>query len=101
MLSVEKSDPAQLPALVEGTLAALESKNTRQKNPFQFLEIGLQSAVNHYRAGALLWIVGLDGLLGAEKRDVFKARLIRRLGANTLVFRRIGLVGGHRIPSNP
>jgi hypothetical protein len=86
MLSVEKSDPAQLPALVEGTLAALESKNTRQKNPFQFLEIGLQSAVNHYRAGALLWIVGLDGLLGAEKRDVFKARLIRLLGANTLVF---------------
>jgi hypothetical protein len=86
MLDVEKSDPAQLPALVEGTLVALESKNTRQKNPFQFLEIGLQSAVNHYRAGALLWIVGLDGLLGAEKRDVFKARLIRLLGKNTAVF---------------
>src|SRR5437867_1036047 len=57
MLDVEKSDPAELPALVEGTLAALESENTRQKNPFQFLEIGLQSAVNHYRTGALLWIL--------------------------------------------
>lgn len=86
MLSVKKCDPAQLPVLVEGTLAALQSKSTRQKNPFQFLEIGLQTAFNHYRAGALLWTVGLDGLLGAEKRDVFKARLIRLLGKDTRVF---------------
>jgi hypothetical protein len=86
MLSVKKCDPAQLPAFVEGTIAALQSKDARQKNPFQFLEIGLQLAVNHYRTGALLWTVGLDGLLGAEKRDVFKARLIRLLGKDTRVF---------------
>ena len=86
MLSYEKNDPAQLAPLIEGTFAALESKSVRQINPFQFLEIGFQSAVRHYRTGALLWIVGLDGLLGAEKRDVFKARLGRLLGKDTFVF---------------
>jgi len=86
MLDIERCDAAQLPAFVEGTLAALGSTSTRQKNPFQFLEIGLQSAVNHYRAGALLWTVGLDGLLGAQKRDVFQARLVQLLGEDTLVF---------------
>ena len=76
-VELQKSDPVQLAPLIEGTFAALESKSVRQINPFQFLEIGFQSAVRHYRTGDLLWIVGLDGLLGAEKRDVFKARLGR------------------------
>jgi hypothetical protein len=86
MLDIENCDPAQLAPLVEGTLTALESGSVRQINPFQFLEIGLQSASRHYRTGALLWIVGLDALLGAEKRDIFKNRLIRLLGKETLIF---------------
>jgi hypothetical protein len=86
MLSTEKCNPAQLPDLVEGTLTAFQSKIVRQINPFQFLEIGLQTAVNHYRAGALLWIIGLDGLLAAEDRKVFKRRLMKLLGKDALVF---------------
>jgi hypothetical protein len=71
---------------VEGTLTGLESDSVPVKNPFQFLEIGLQTAVNHIRAGALLWTVGLDCLLAAEKQDRFATRLKRLLGDNTRIF---------------
>ena len=46
----------------------------------------MQTAFNHWRAGALLWTLGLDGLLAAEKRDVFVSRLDALLGKDTLVF---------------
>lgn len=78
-------DPAELRILVEGTVSALESGKPRVVNPFQFLEIGLQTAANHPRAAALLWIAGLDGLLAAESRDLFGARLTRLLGEDAFV----------------
>lgn len=86
MMNLEKLDAAALTPLVEGTLVALESRAVRTKNPFQFLEIGLQTAFNHVRAGALMWTMGLDALLVAEKQDRFASRLIRLLGEDTLVF---------------
>jgi hypothetical protein len=86
MVEADKLDPTVLVRVVEGTLQAFESKSVPVINPFQFLEIGLQTALNHRRAGALLWITGLDGLLAAEKRDVFTARLTRLVGDDAPVF---------------
>jgi hypothetical protein len=86
MMDADKLDPTVLSCVVEGTLQAFESESVPVINPFQFLEIGLQTAFNHPRAGALLWITGLDGLLAAEKRDVFTARLTRLLGEDAAVF---------------
>jgi hypothetical protein len=86
MMDLEKLDVAELAPLVEGTLTAFESRAVRAMNPFQFLEIGLQTAFNHVRAGALLWTMGLDALLAAEQQDRFACRLIRLLGKDTLVF---------------
>jgi hypothetical protein len=74
--------------IIDGTFAALEADSISTKNPFQYLEIGLQTAVNHTKAGALLWMIGLDSLLAAHKVDTFKARLCRLLGANTYIFPR-------------
>lgn len=86
VMDIKKLDTAELAPLVEGTLAALESRSVPVMNPFQFLEIGLQTAFNHIRTGALLWTMGLDGLVAAEKRHRFAARLKRLLGENTPVF---------------
>jgi len=86
MLDVRKLDPAQLGLLVEGTLAAVESGCVPIVNPFRFLEIGLQTAVNHRRAGAVLWMMGLDGLLAAGRQEVFSNRLQKLLGKDTRVF---------------
>jgi hypothetical protein len=86
MLDLRKLDPAQLGLLVEGTLAAEESGCVPIVNPFRFLEIGLQTAVNHRRAGAVLWMMGLDGLLAAERQVVFSNRLQKLLGKDTRIF---------------
>jgi hypothetical protein len=86
MIDADKLDPTVLGRLVEGTFEAFESGSVPVINPFQFLEIGLQTAFSHRRARALLWITGLDGLLAAEKRDVFMARLTRLLGKDAAVF---------------
>lgn len=86
MLDLQKLDPAQLGPLVEGTLTAEESGCVPIVNPFQFLEIGLQTAVNHRRAGAVLWMMGLDGLLAAEGQVVFSNRLRKLLGKDTPIF---------------
>jgi hypothetical protein len=85
-LDLRKLDPAQLGLLVEGTLAAVESGCVQIINPFRFLEIGLQTAVNHRRAGAVLWMMGLDGLLAAERQMVFSNRLQKLLGKDTRIF---------------
>jgi len=86
MMSIEKLNPDELGPLVEGTLLALESGSVPLINPFQFLEIGLQTAFNHRVGGALFWTFGLDGLLAAGGQDVFSARLNRLLGKDSLVF---------------
>jgi hypothetical protein len=87
MVSTERLNPDSLSPLVEGTLAAFESGSVPLMNPFQFLEIGLQTAFNHTIGGALFWTFGLDGLLGnAGGQDAFCARLNRLLGADTLIF---------------
>ncbi len=86
MLDMRKLDSGKLGLLVEGTLAAVESGYVPIVNPFRFLEIGLQTAVNHRRAGAVLWMMGLDGLLAAEKRVVFSNRLQKLLGKDTRIF---------------
>jgi hypothetical protein len=87
MISTGKLNPDYLGPLVEGTFTALESGSVPLVNPFQFLEIGLQTAFNHAIGGALFWTFGLDGLLGnAGGQDVFCARLNRLLGADTLIF---------------
>jgi hypothetical protein len=87
MINTQTLNPDQLVPMVEGTLAAFESQSVPLINPFQFLEIGLQTAFNHMIAGALFWTFGLDGLLGnAGGREVFCARLNRLLGADTLIF---------------
>jgi len=86
MLDLRKLDPAQLGFLAEGTLAAVDSGCVPIVNPFRFLEIGLQTAVNHRRAGAVLWMMGLDGLLAAERQVVFANRLQKLLGKDTRIF---------------
>ena len=91
MLDLEELDVAQLELVVEGTLVAFESQKVRTINPFQFLEIGLQTAFHHPRVGALLWTMGLDALLAAEKQKRFASRLVRLLGEQTLVFPRDGV----------
>jgi hypothetical protein len=85
-LDIRKLDPTQLGPLVEGAITADESGCVPIVNPFRFLEIGLQTAVNHRRAGAVLWMMGLDGLLAAERQLVFSHRLQRLLGRDTRVF---------------
>lgn len=86
MLNIEKFDPAQLRSLVEGAIAAVDSGSVPLVNPFRFLEIGFQTAVNHRRAGAVLWMMGLDGLLAAENEGIFSRRLQKLLGADERVF---------------
>lgn len=86
MLDIQKFDPAQLGLFVEGTLAAVESGCVPIVNPFRFLEIGFQTAFNHRRSGAVLWMMGLDGLLAAEKQVVFSNRLQKLLGKDTRIF---------------
>ncbi|MEK7407715.1 MAG: hypothetical protein AAB225_21770 [Acidobacteriota bacterium] len=86
MTDIDKLAVAQLAPLVEGTFAVYESGVVRAINPFHFLEIGLQTAYNHVVAGALLWMMGLDGLLAAEKQVWFASRLKRLLGEATPVF---------------
>lgn len=85
-LGLESLNPSDLGTLVEGTLGALKSQSVPQTNPLQFLEIGLQTAAHHPRVGALLWILGLDALLAAERQQLFAKRLIRLLGAETPTF---------------
>jgi hypothetical protein len=87
-LGVVRLNAADLTPLAEGTLKALESQSVPPTNPFQFLEIGLQTALHHRRVGALLWISGLDALLAAERQRRFARRLKRLLGAGTLIFPR-------------
>jgi hypothetical protein len=86
MLDIKKLDPGQLPALIEGTLQAIESGMVPVVNSLRFLEIGLQTAVHHRRAGAVLWTMGLDGLLAAESATRFSRRLQKLLGKDTRVF---------------
>ena len=87
MMTPEKGDPAALAVLVEGTVAALESGFIPVVNPFQFLEIGLQTAFNHVLGGTLFLTFGLDGLMGgAGGEDVFSKRLARFLGGDTFIF---------------
>lgn len=86
MMDLKTQDVAELGPLVEGVFALLESGAVRLINPLRFLEIGLQTAFNHIRAGALLWTAGLDALLAAEKQVWFAARLKSFLGSDTRVF---------------
>lgn len=86
LLSIDSQPFVELGSIIDGTLAALEADSISTKNPFQYLEIGLQTAVNHRKAGALMWMIGLDSLLAAQRADTFKARLCRLLGANSYIF---------------
>jgi len=76
----------ELRAIIDGTLWALDSDSVTANNPFQYLEIGLQTAVNHGKAGALLWMIGLDSLLAAQGEALFATRLCRLLGKGTRIF---------------
>jgi hypothetical protein len=86
LLGVNDQQPEDLGRFIEGTIAALGAESVPAKNPFQYLEIGLQTAVNHGKAGAFLWMVGLDALLAAQGADLFAARLCRLLGPDTYIF---------------
>lgn len=85
-LRINDLSVGELKALMEGTLSALQSEAVPSRNPFQYLEIGLQTAFNHPKAGALLWMIGLDALFVAQKEERFSARLCRLLGKDTRVF---------------
>ena len=87
LLRIDDQPSEELKPIIEGTLAALNGDSV-PVNPFQYLEIGLQTAVNHTRAGALLWMIGLDALLAAQRDTVFEARLCRLLGGDSYVFPR-------------
>ena len=87
-LRVDARPVEELALIIEGVFVADESAAVSAKNPFQYLEIGLQTAFNHRKAGALLWMIGLDALLAAQKADVFKSRLCRLLGASSYLFPR-------------
>jgi len=87
-LSIDDRPLEELKTIVEGTLKALNSNSVPARNPFQYLEIGLQTAVNHPKAGALFWMIGLDALLSAQHSVVFEARLSRLLGRNSHIFPR-------------
>jgi hypothetical protein len=86
LLRINDLSVGELKALMEGTLSALQSEAVPSRNPFQYLEIGLQTAFNHPKAGALLWMIGLDALFVAQKEERFSARLCRLLGKDTRVF---------------
>jgi hypothetical protein len=90
MMDLKTQDVAELGPVVEGVFAALETSSVRLINPLRLLEIGLQTACNHVRAGALLWTTGLDALFAAEKQVSFTARLKSFLGRTLGYFRRIG-----------
>jgi hypothetical protein len=86
LLKIDNLSVDELKTLIDGALSALQSESVLSRNPFQYLEIGLQTAVNHGKAGALLWMIGLDALLGAQGEAKFSARLCRLLGRDTRVF---------------
>jgi len=86
LLRVDNLCVDQLRILIDGTFSALESDSIASRNPIQYLEIGLQTAVNHTKAGALLWMIGLDSLLAAQGEALFAARLCRLLGNDTRIF---------------
>jgi hypothetical protein len=86
MMDLKTQSVAELSPLIEGVFAMRESNAVQLINPLDFLEIGLQTAFNHIRAGALLWTAGLDALLTAEKQVRFAARLKSFLGSDTRVF---------------
>jgi hypothetical protein len=85
-LSLKNLLVSELGCLIDGVQSALDLPSAESKNPFQYLEIGLQTAVNHFKAGALLWMIGVDSLLGAQRESFFESRLCRLLGEQTRVF---------------
>ncbi len=85
-IDLKRLDPVQLSPLIEGTLTAIESGFVPIVNPFQFLELGFQTAVNHKRAGSVLWMMGLDAILASRTKLGFSEHLQKLLGANSRVF---------------
>jgi hypothetical protein len=85
-LSLKHLPVAELGKLIDGVCAAMEADSAESHNPFQYLEIGLQTAFDHFKAGALLWMIGLDSLLTAQSEALFASRLCRLLGADTRIF---------------
>ncbi len=85
-LSLENLSVAELGKLIDGVSSAIEADSAESRNPFQYLEIGLQTAFHHWKAGALLWMIGLDSLLAAQRETLFESRLCRFLGTDTRIF---------------
>ena len=86
LLSLKNLSVEELGKLIDGVRSAIEAESTESRNPFQYLEIGLQTAFHHLKAGALLWMIGLDSLLAAQGEALFASRLCRLLGADTRIF---------------
>jgi hypothetical protein len=74
----------RVPALVTKINQVMAGQIAETKNAIFLLQMGLEHS-NPLIAG-LLWVMGLDAILGGQGRDEFKDRLCAHLGPRTLVF---------------
>jgi hypothetical protein len=75
---------SELIKTVAGVQQAFSSRSVRLKNPFYFLELGLQA--NHGAIRTFLWTTGIDTFLIANSEGKFKRRLCNLLGPESYLF---------------
>ena len=73
-----------VPAMIERVQKVSDGEDTERKNALVLLQLGLEHF--HRRIAALLWVMGLEAVLGSSSRHDFNTRLCECLGPDTLVF---------------
>jgi hypothetical protein len=84
MLWPREVEATEMTKVVEGVQAAFKVDSVRLRNPFYFLELGLQA--DNPGGRSFLWTTGIDSLLVANSEGKFTRRLSNLLGANSYVF---------------
>ena len=84
MLWPSSISESEVTRTVEGVQKAFSTTSVRLKNPFYFLELGLQADNPGVRS--FLWTTGIDALLAANSESKFVRRISNLLGARSYVF---------------
>ena len=98
MLWPDKTSKSELIKTVAGVQRAFSSRSVRLKNPFYFLELGLQA--NHGAIRTFLWTTWIDTLLVANSEGKFKRRLCNLLGPTSYLFPADGTAYSRSTPSS-
>lgn len=84
LLGWDEAASDQVCRVVDGIWQATVDKQVRFLNPMRLFEQGLYARDPYMQT--LLWVMGLDGLLMATKKELFVNRLCSLIGATTPVF---------------